>query len=271
MSNELDEQLNITPEQDLPMDYQHEEPSLIPEHKKPKIIEIVTGSSVFKYFLGALIIFGICFISCLFTFNIVLTESSVHGYSMLPTINQSAEGNDGDKKTDSVYYVKPNELKYKDVVIVEGTSVGSSEKIIKRIIALPGQTITFKKTNEAIKSTDVYIYYDVYIDGVKLEESYIYEQNSSLLYIKLISEQYQYYNNLVSALKLQGEYSTTLEKDQYFVMGDNRNHSTDSRYFGPVNKDIIIGKVVLQVNYGESLIEAIWSTLFNTNINKIYA
>ena len=53
------------------------------------IIEIVAKSSIFKYFLGGMVIFGICFIACLFTFQILLTQIGVVGYSMQPTINIS--------------------------------------------------------------------------------------------------------------------------------------------------------------------------------------
>ena len=37
----------------------------------------------------------------------------------------------------------------------------------------------------------------------------------------------------------------TLGSDEYFVMGDNRNHSNDSRFVGPIHRDMILGKVQL--------------------------
>ena len=39
----------------------------------------------------------------------------------------------------------------------------------------------------------------------------------------------------------------TLEKDQYFVMGDNRPASSDSRYWGSVPKNLLIGRVLLRL------------------------
>ena len=41
---------------------------------------------------------------------------------------------------------------------------------------------------------------------------------------------------------------TVLASDQYFVEGDNRDHSTDSRVYGPITKNQIIGKVVIRVH-----------------------
>ena len=39
-----------------------------------------------------------------------------------------------------------------------------------------------------------------------------------------------------------GQRTITLGPDEYFVMGDNRNASYDSRRFGPIKKDVIVGK-----------------------------
>jgi signal peptidase I len=38
----------------------------------------------------------------------------------------------------------------------------------------------------------------------------------------------------------------TLAEDEYFVMGDNRNHSSDSRSFGPVKREFIVGEALLR-------------------------
>ena len=85
------------------------------DYSQPNIIEVVSSTSLFKYFLGGMIVFGICFVSCLFVFQILLTQIGVIGYSMQPSINASAYGEDGELNTDSVYYIKDNKYSYKDM------------------------------------------------------------------------------------------------------------------------------------------------------------
>ena len=84
---------------------------------------------------------------------------------------------------------------------------------IKRIIGLPGETIQLKDGQ-------------IYINGEVLHESYGKE-----IYKKAgLAEQ-----------------EITLGDDEYFVLGDNRNDSRDSRVFGPVHKSVICGRVVLRL------------------------
>jgi signal peptidase I len=85
-----------------------------------------------------------------------------------------------------------------------------NQSFIKRIIGLPGETIAI---HESV----------VFIDGKVLNEPYVTREHSRLPY----------------------EYRLTLiPEDYYFVMGDNRDTSNDSRDFGPVDRKLIYAKVI---------------------------
>jgi signal peptidase I len=83
---------------------------------------------------------------------------------------------------------------------------------IKRVIGLPGETVELRGQQ-------------IYINGEPLDEPYINEPCEA---------------------RLCGDESWVLGADEYFVMGDNRNHSQDSRVFGPVSEQFIVGEALLR-------------------------
>ncbi|MFH1769799.1 MAG: signal peptidase I [Parcubacteria group bacterium] len=85
---------------------------------------------------------------------------------------------------------------------------------IKRIIGLPSETIEIKDNN-------VTIYNTLHPEGVTLDES------------SYLSPDQQTIGNLL----------TKLDPNEYYVLGDNRRHSSDSRFWGPVNESLITGEV----------------------------
>ncbi len=111
-----------------------------------------------------------------------------------------------------------------DIVICEYTTSKMKEQnIIKRVIGTPGDTINFE---ESIKDDEYYL--DLYINDEYIKEDYILEPNSQ---------------------KGNTEYPYTVPENSYFVMGDNRNASSDSREqeIGAIPKENIEGKVVLRL------------------------
>lgn len=91
-----------------------------------------------------------------------------------------------------------------------------SRDFIKRVIALPGERIHI--TNGV-----------VYINGRVLNEPYL-------------PEKWTYNNNWPAS----GE-DQIMQPGRYFVMGDNRNHSSDSRVFGAITLDSILGKAEVRI------------------------
>jgi signal peptidase I len=92
------------------------------------------------------------------------------------------------------------------------------EFFIKRIIGFPGEKIQ-------VKDGGVIIYNEEHPDGMTLNETYLDKSVKT----------YSLSEDLI-----------ILEPNEYFVLGDNRNASKDSRSFGPVDESFLIGKVFLR-------------------------
>lgn len=237
---------------------------------KPKVIEITAGSTLFGYFLGAMIIFAVCFILNLFLFQIIFKPIKVVGESMRPTINSSAKGSNYDLYTDTVYYLKTDNYKNLDIVVINGGKTESGNKIIKRIVAIPGQTVKFKKVGD----TGTHLIVEYYIDGVLMNDDYTLETQMRISKAYSSNELYSFHNILVDALQnnvtiddqVAHEFSVTLGENEYFVMGDNRNNSVDSRMFGAVKKSEIGGVVKIHVKYGQTFIQSLWHAIFSNRL-----
>ncbi len=133
----------------------------------------------------------------------------VKGASMEPNFE------DGD-------YVLVNEISYRftapqrgDVVIFR-YPLDQSQFFIKRIIGLPSETVEIKDNKVAIYNKDK-------PEGFVLDEKY------------LAPEQMTLGNSIIK-----------LDDNEYFVLGDNRLQSSDSRRWGPVNKSLITGNAFLR-------------------------
>lgn len=152
------------------------------ERKKNKIwliatLVLLTSSALFSKFVGKFPI--------------------VHGHSMEPTYHSGdiLFTNNVNSKT---------KINYGDVVIA---TAPDHLTVIKRVIGLPGDTVSCSKDG------------DVLVNGEVVDRSYSEEK---------VDEYFE---------------PVTCGDKQYFLMGDNTNHSTDSRYYGPFDRKDILGIV----------------------------
>lgn len=176
--------------------------------RKPEDINIV------KDLLWLVVYIGMVILICFLIIKFVGCRSRVDGSSMNPTLA------DGDNLwVDKLSYTfgKPKRF---DVIIF---NPNGNEKItyVKRIIGLPGETVTMDIEGK------------IYINGQLLNENYALEEPFLVQRLGILS----------------GDNEIVLGEDEYFVLGDNRNNSMDSRRSDPgnVKKEYIIGKVVLRI------------------------
>lgn len=111
------------------------------------------------------------------------------------------------KNGDILILYKLSEIKRFDVIVLHEEK--DNEKIIKRVIGMPGDTVAIKDG-------------EIYINDEKIDDEYAYGMTSD-------------YDRI------------TLKSDEYFILGDNRLISKDSRYFGPIKEKEIKGKVIFRI------------------------
>lgn len=121
-----------------------------------------------------------------------------------------------------------------DIVVFHVSNEYYSEPLVKRVIATEGQKIEIDLTEKK-----------VYVDGVLLEEPYVYLDSG---YYN--QQGYFDHNRLHTAENGHKVFSDVVPEGKIFVMGDNRNHSSDSRsvYVGLVDKNCVLGKALLRIS-----------------------
>jgi signal peptidase I len=132
----------------------------------------------------------------------------VSGNSMIPTFHDQE-------------YLIVDELSFhmrdphRGEVIVFKYPKDTSKYFIKRVIGLPGETLKFK-------GGEIIIVNEKYAEGIALDQSYI--ENKS-----------------------KDTFEVTLKDDEYYVMGDNRIASSDSRAWGPLPRKYMVGRALIRV------------------------
>ncbi|VTS14425.1 signal peptidase I [Streptococcus pseudoporcinus] len=156
----------------------------------------------------------------------------VDGHSMDPTLAHN----------ERLIVLRHTKINRFDVVVAKEEEDGQTKEIVKRVIGLPGDTISFKN--------DI-----LYINGKETQEPYLKNYLAAFKEDKL--EKTYSYNTLFQELAKSAnaftvdssgrtEFSITVPKGEYFLLGDDRIVSRDSREVGTFKKTDFIGKVKLR-------------------------
>ncbi|EOH95676.1 signal peptidase I [Enterococcus moraviensis ATCC BAA-383] len=161
--------------------------------------------------LYTVIQFSVLLLFALFLRTFVLTPVEVVGISMEPTYHES----------DRLWQTSLVSPKRFDIATFPSPRDG--KRIVKRVVGLPGDTIRMENDQ-------------LYINDKKYDEPYLDEFKKTLTDGQPLTADFSLDNSATGP-------ATVVPEGKYFVLGDNRRKADDSRYFGFVDEESIVGVV----------------------------
>jgi len=175
----------------------------------------------------------------------------IDGASMYPTLNNFTNSQ---YREFGLMNTHKSHFKRGDIIVFDRSNDGSGDYLVKRVIGLPNETIKITDGGGAALAD----YIDISYDGstFRLDESYLTDVAKTSTYAGAFAT----YSPL------------TLSENQYFLMGDNRANSQDSRMIGPIDKTQITGKLLVLYGYAENVLTETDGNgqVMNTLVNKHY-
>lgn len=180
-----------------PMDHQNEADAA---QKDPE--ENLSAGKELFFFLRS---FAIFVLAWLIVSNYIVLPIQVQGSSMYPTLEDKASG------LSNLLGKETSNIERFDIVIIN--IKGENKRIVKRVIGLPGETVSYQNGKLSI-------------NGEPRQETFL---------------------NQAYVESYKGTFMTdvapiTLGADEYYCLGDNRPHSSDSRYYGAFKAEDITAK-----------------------------
>ena len=189
--------------------------------KKKKILKHQTEyryneedeKTIFEEILGFVGTFLICSVVIILVTSLIIKPNVVSGRSMYPALQTD------DRGFSNVLALATEGVERGDIVTANMVNEedGKTYSVVKRVIGLPGETIECRDEK-------------VCINGKELDESQYLDES----FAKEWYNTNGYFNDSFGPV--------TLKEDEYFLMGDNRPISMDSRETGPVKKEDILEK-----------------------------
>lgn len=168
------------------------------------------GKRILRELFDLVKIFVLCYVMVMLLTTFVVKPIRVEGSSMYPTLK------DGEIGLTNVFSVKFQSVDRYDVVIIYNEERG--EYWVKRVIGIPGDTVESK--------ADI-----LYVNNEPVNQNFLDQE-----YLQEMQKEGQFTSDFSAV---------TLKEDEYWLMGDNRSRSEDSRIHGPFKESELVGKDVL--------------------------